>query len=66
MNNINLETERLKQTLKLTINNANLPIVIIKYILEDLTKEIQQLYKQNILQSIQQEKQKTEEQSSQD
>ena len=66
MNNINLETERLKQTLKLTINNANLPIVIIKYILENLNKEIQQLYKQNILQSIQQEKQKTEEQSSQD
>lgn len=66
MSNINLETERLKQTLKLTINNSNLPIVIVKYILEDLTKEIQQLYKQNILQSIQQEKQKTEEQPSQD
>ena len=66
MSNINLDSERLKQTLKITINNANLPIIIIKYILEDLTKEIQQLYKQNILQSIQQEKQKTEEQSSQD
>lgn len=64
--NINLESERFKQTLKMVINDSNLPIVIIKYTLEELTTEIQKLYKQSILQALNEKEEKQQSSSEQD
>lgn len=64
--NINLESERFKQTLKMVINDSNLPIIIIKYTLEELTTEIQKLYKQSILQALNEKEEKQQSSSEQD
>ena len=43
----------------MVINNANIPVVIVKYTLEELTTEIQKVYEQSILQALEEEEQQS-------
>ena len=58
MDNINFKSEKFKNDLYLLINNSGLPIANIHYILQIVSKEIENLYYDTLNKMLKQEQEK--------